>query len=195
MQMPISQNQCPDPFQIMADNNLTGIYNVEIAQYSWIKEGIQEAAEAVFSLEERQNRYLDSRQYPFFGRKGKWHRAGQGPPAIYGFFFGGRFDLFQTPKYRDFARRVVPYTYTYRTDEQGVIGVAWSLLADNDKIWYLPNHGYKMGVYHQGFLDQSQVIKKKERRRRAKVHPEYVALVVQFYIHPEFAALILEGIP
>lgn len=149
----------PDPFKIMADNNLTGIFNVDIHQRGMISKGVQEAAEAVFSLEERQNRFLDSPKYPFFNENGRWKRNGQGPPAFHGFFFGGRLDFFRQSRYRDYARRVVPYTYTYRTDEQGVMSVAWSLLADNVRIWFLPKHGYEMGVYHQGFVDQSQIVR------------------------------------
>jgi hypothetical protein len=46
----------PDPFFIMETNNLTGIFNIEAFQSGDIAEGIQEASEAVFSLEERRNR-------------------------------------------------------------------------------------------------------------------------------------------
>jgi len=157
----------PDPFKIMEKNNLTGIFDVEIHQAGMIANGVQEAAESVFTLEERQNRYLDKPEYQFFNQDGKWHRHGQAPPAIWGFFFGGRLDFFRMPQYKEFVRRIVPFTYTYRTDEQGVVGAAWALLADNDKVWYLPKRGYKMGVYHQGFVDNSQVVKNSHDEKKA----------------------------
>lgn len=153
-----------DPFEIMAENNLTGVFDVELFQFKQIARGVQEAAESVFTLEERQHRYLDSPKYQVFDKDGKWHRDGQDHPSVWGFFFGGRLDFFRSSRYREFARRVVPYTYTYRTDEQGVVAVAWSLLADNDKVWYLPQHDYSMGVYHQGFVDNSQVVKLPHRK-------------------------------
>ena len=156
----------PDPFQIMAHNNLTGIFNVEIHQRGRIKTGIQEAAESVFSFEERLFRYLDTPEYQWFNHKARWQRDGQGPPAFHGYFFGGRLDLFRNDRYKEYARQVVPYTYIYRTDEQGVMSVAWALLADNEKVWHLPQHGYDMGIYHQGFVDQSQVVRLKSSTKR-----------------------------
>lgn len=155
----------PDPFKIMSDNNLTGIFNVEIHQRGRIQTGIQEAAESIFSFEQRRSRYLDTPEYQWFNDKARWHRDGQGPPAFYGYFFGGRLDLFRNDRYKEFARQVVPYTYVYRTDEQGVMSVAWALLAENDKVWHLPYHGYDMGIYHQGFVDQSQIVKLEQRTK------------------------------
>jgi hypothetical protein len=39
------------------------------------------------------------------------------------------------------------------------MSVGWALLAENEKVWHLPQHGYDMGIYHQGFVDQSQIVK------------------------------------
>ena len=151
----------PDPFVIMADNNLTGIFNVDQFQGSPYHTGIQQAAEAVFSLEERRNRYLDTPQNGFFDNEGKWLNQEAMHASIWGYFFGGRLDFFRSSRFVEFARRMVPYTYTYRTDEQAVIAVAWSLLAGS-KVWHLSQRNISMGIFHQGWVDHQQVVRRKD---------------------------------
>jgi hypothetical protein len=147
----------PDPFEVMAINNLTGFFNIEAFQAGDIAAGIQEAAEKVFGLEERRNRFLDSERYSYFDDAGQWGGPNEIKPSIWGCFYGGRLDFFANERYKKFARLMVPSTYTFRTDEQAVIGVAWSLLAD--KVWYLPNRGIQMGVYHHGWRDNAEIVR------------------------------------
>jgi len=150
----------PDPFQLMARNNLSGIFNIEGYQRGSIAKGIQEAAESMFSLQERQNRYVDSPEHSYFNSDGQWERKGQdGYPSIWGCFYGGRLDFFRTDRYIEYARAMSPYTYIYRTDEQPVIGVAWSVLGKGEKIWYLPKRNISMGVFHHGWVDNSEIIR------------------------------------
>lgn len=167
----LTQERMPDPFKLMADHNLTGIFNIEAYQAGSIATGIQTSAEAVVPLrEERRKRYLNSPNYTFFDESGTWGYGGRAGspskssaisrfPSIWGCFYGGRLDFFRTEPYREFARLMTPYTYIYRTDEQPVIGVAWSLLADNDRVWYLPKRGIEMGVYHHGWIDNSEILR------------------------------------
>lgn len=101
----------------MKTNDLVGPFDIEAYQSGDIAKGIQESAEAVFSEKERTNRYLDRRQ--LFDDKGTWNsRAGGGrKPSVWTHFWGGRRDFFVSPRYREFAERMVPYTYLYRVDE------------------------------------------------------------------------------
>lgn len=150
----------PDPFQIMASNNLTGMFNIEAYQSGSIRAGVQEAAEQAFSLQQRRNRFVNSPQYSYFDSNGKWNRKGQaGSPSIWGCFYGGRLDFFRTEHFKSFAEEVAPHTCTFQADEQPVIGVAWSLLADSEKVWYLPKCGIEMGTHHHGWIDNSEVVR------------------------------------
>jgi hypothetical protein len=73
------------------------------------------------------------------------------------FFYGGQLDFFANERYKKFARLMIPSTFTFRTDEQVIMGIAWSVLAD--KVWYLPKRGIYMSVYHHGWNDNSEVIR------------------------------------
>ena len=129
-----------DPVKIMADNNLTGIFNLELHQSGRDAIGIQDVVDSIFTLEERQNRFLDTPKHEFFDNMGRWRHKGQSHrPGIYGYFFGGRLDFFCTDQYKKFAQRVAPYTYTYWTNEQSMISVAWALLATMTKCGICPS--------------------------------------------------------
>jgi hypothetical protein len=145
----------PDPFQIMQSNNLTGIFNILAYQSASMGNGIQKATEAVASLEERRNRYLDRRKYNLMDDKGQWTAD---RTSIWGCFYGGRLDFFRTPRFKKIAETVAYYTYRYRTDEQPVIALAWSLLGDGDKVWYLPMRNITMGIYHHGWIDNKEAV-------------------------------------
>ncbi|KAL3920626.1 MAG: hypothetical protein SGILL_003164 [Bacillariaceae sp.] len=153
-----------DPFTIMAKNNLTGFFNIEAYQSGSIATGIQDSVDAVFALEDRKSKFLNSPKYSFLDSEGLWRRSSKSSkhPSIWGCFYGGRLDFFRSSKYTEFARNMAPYTYTYRTDEQPIIAVAWALLAENDKVWYLPKRGIKMGVFHHGWVDDSEVVRQKD---------------------------------
>lgn len=156
----------PDPFRLMDDNSLTGIFNVDLYQNAPIDTGIQETAEQLFSLKERQNTFLDNPRNRYFDQDGRWWNQQNRHPSIWGNFFGGRLDFFRQKRYLEFARRMVPYTYTFRTDEQAVIAVAWALMGVGPKVWFLSQRNISMGVYHQGWVDQHQVV-----RREAVAEP------------------------
>ena len=147
-----------DPFRLMERNGLYGIFNIEAYQ-GGIKQGIQNASEALVpSVEKRKNRYLDAPKYEIFDDNGEYSEYRLNP-SIWGCFFGGRLDFFQTEEYRRFACIMAPYTYIYRTNEQAVIAAAWSLLGDGEKVWYLPKRGVQMGIYHHGWVDNRIVVK------------------------------------
>lgn len=148
----------PDPFELMAQNNLTGIFNIEAFESGDIAKGIQKSVEEVFSIEERRSKYLDNPETIFFDEQGVWSDGYGVKPSIWACFYGGRLDFFRSRRYNDFARRIVPYTYIYRTAEQPVVGAAWALLADNDKIWYLPKRGIHLGIYHHGWIDNREAM-------------------------------------
>ncbi len=54
---------------------------------------------------------------------------------------------------------MVKHTFMFRTDEQPVIGAAWALMANNDKVWYLPKRGIELGVFHHGWVDNSEILR------------------------------------
>lgn len=146
-----------DPFAILAKNDLIGMFNVDLIQSGPFASGIQHTADALFSLEERRNAYLDTPRNGYFNEKGRYVNQQGQPPSFRGYFFGGRLDFFRSPKFREFAKQMVPYTYQYRTDEQVVIGVAWALLA-GPRVWFLSQRNISMGLYHQGWVDHQQVV-------------------------------------
>lgn len=149
-----------DPFAIMQDNNLIGMFDIEARQFETIGRGIQESAESMFSLQERTNRFLGDRQW--FAGEGVWKSKGGYLPSVWGHFLGFRRDFFDSTQYREFARRMAPYTYLYRVDEQGIIGAAWALLAERDRVWYLPEKGIQLGVYHHGWVDNREMLSDSE---------------------------------
>ena len=105
-------------------------------------------------------------------------------PSIWGCFYGGRLDFFRTEQYKRFARLVVASTYIYRTDEQGVIGVAWSLLA-GEKVWYLPKRGIHLGVYHHGWIDNSEIIVKRKNNTLVNITNNTLDSWSSFHEHPQ----------
>jgi GR25 family glycosyltransferase involved in LPS biosynthesis len=152
-----------DPFKLLQDHDLVGFFDIEAYQLGDISKGVQETAERVFTLEERRNRYLDTPNTQFFDNQGVWNSLGNETskkPSVWTHFYGGRLDFFRTPRYKDFARRMIPYLYKYRVDKQAVIGAAWALLADNDRVWYLPKRGIHLGIYHRGWVDNRETIRK-----------------------------------
>lgn len=148
----------PDPFLLMQSNNLTGFYNSPMIQTGSMRNGIQEVAQSLFSIEERRNRYLDTPQNQYFDGKGMWIDRQGMQPSIWGSLYGARLDFFRTPRFREFARLMVPYTYTYRTDEQAVIAVAWSLMAGSN-VWCTSQRDIQLGWYHQMWVDNNQVVR------------------------------------
>jgi len=155
----LTQSPSHDPFDLMDTNNLNGFFNILAFQSGVMINGIQEAAEAVVpSLDERKDRYLDHPNYTFMDDKGPWTSHYW---SIWGCFYGGRLDFFRTSQFKKFARTVAPFTYRFRTDEQPVIAVAWSLLGDGNKVWYLPMHdGIEMGVFHHGWVDNKEIVRR-----------------------------------
>jgi hypothetical protein len=123
-----------DPFRLMQQNGLYGIFNIEAYQ-SHIHTGIQNASKSVVPLlEKRRHRYFDSPKYEIVdeNRLNSEYRL---YPSIWGCFYGGRLDFFRTNEFREFARCMAPYTHMYRTDEQAVIAAAWSLFGNGEKVW------------------------------------------------------------
>ena len=149
--------QIQDPFTIMEQNNLVGIYNIESME-AGLTGGVQAAAENSFSLDERKNAFLNSPQFPMFDEKGLWGGSDPRKPGIWMCFFGGRLDFLRSKRFKDFARQLAFHTYMSRTSRQSVIAIGWSVLAGGDKVWYLPKHGIEMGVYHHGWVDDSEMI-------------------------------------
>jgi len=141
-----------DPFQLLHDNNLTAFYPTDFATFG-ISQGVAETSREVFGDPKQGNGYLNTPEtFPFFDNKGSYNRR-----ALYGFFFGGRLDFFRSHDYEEYCRRMVPYTYRYRVDEQPIITMAWSMLAA-DHVWHLPTRGYNLGVYHHSFVDDELLI-------------------------------------
>lgn len=148
----------PDPFLIMQQNGLVGIYSIESMEGGLI-DGIQQATEASFTLEERKNRFLDSPNFPLTDENGIWGGSTRFPSGVWAHFFGGQLDILRSKRYREFAEQIAFHTYMYRTSEQTVIPLGWSFLAGGDKVWYLPKRGIKMGVYHHGWVDDAEIIR------------------------------------
>jgi hypothetical protein len=146
-----------DPFKIMHQNDLVGIYNIESME-AGLTGGIQEAAENSFSLEERKNAFLHSSQFPIFDENGQWGGKDPRKPGVWMCFFGGRLDFLRSKRFKEFAQQLPFHTYTTRTSRQAVIPVGWSVLVGGDKVWYLPKRGIDMGVYHHGWVDDSEII-------------------------------------
>lgn len=146
-----------DPFAIMQQNDLVGIYNIESME-GGLTGGVQEAAETSFSLEERRNSFLDSPQFPMFDEEGSWGGNDHRKPGVWMCFFGGRLDFLRSDRFKDFARQIPFHTYTTRTSRQAVIPVGWSVLAGGNKVWYLPKRGIEMGIYHHGWVDDSEIV-------------------------------------
>jgi len=146
-----------DPFQLMKANDLVGFYNIEAYQIGDTAAGIQEAVNSVFTKEERTNRSLSSTNRLWFDADGNWGGNAAKKPSVWGCFLGGRIDFFRQERYRKFAEAVAFNTYLSRTDEQGVIGAGWALLAEHEKVWYLPQRGIHLGILHSGWLDNSEM--------------------------------------
>jgi len=148
-----------DPFAIMENNNLIGMFVIEAFEAGDIARGVQESVEKVFDISQRANKSLGSRQW--FDENGVWNSAGlhKYKPSVWTHFWGGRRDFFESNLYREFSRHMGYYTYLNRADEQAVIGAAWALLGSADRIWYLPEKGIQLGVYHHGWVDNQELLK------------------------------------
>lgn len=147
-----------DPFEIMRDNNLVGLYNLE-SHEGGLTSGVQEAAEASFTLEERKHAYLNSPEFPMFDELGTWGGPQRLKPGVWMCMFGGRLDFLRSKRFKEFAVQLPYHTYMERTSRQAVIPIGWSVLAGGDKVWYLPKRGIEMGIYHHGWVDDHEVIR------------------------------------
>lgn len=148
----------PDPFQIMEQNNLVGIYNIESME-GGLTSGVQEAVEASFTVDERRSAFLNSPDFPMFDDNGIWGGKDHRKPGVWMCFFGGRLDFLRSTRFKDFARQLPFHTYMSRTSRQSVVPVGWSILAGGRKVWYLPKRGIDMGIYHHGWVDDSEIIR------------------------------------
>lgn len=160
----------PDPFEILDRNNLVGIYNIESMEAGPLTAGIQEAAEASFTLDERRNAYLDSPSFPIFDDKGVWGGDDHRKPGVWMCMFGGRLDFLRSPRFKQFAKQIPFYSYTRRTSRQSVIPIGWSALAGGDRVWYLPKRGITMGVYHHGWVDDAEIFFRDNDRTKYEKH-------------------------
>ena len=144
-----------DPFELMKENDLVGLYTLDTYQRGGIGRGIQEAIDASFPDGEYKSRgayFDDPKTTSLLDPFQKWNRR-----AFYGYFFGCQLNFLRRDDFQDYARRVIPYTYQYRTDEQAVIGAAWAFL-EPGRVWYLPSHAdYKIGLYHHAIVDDEFV--------------------------------------
>lgn len=156
-----------DPFQVMHDNRLTGIFNILAYQSGPNAEGVSETVKRNFQLSDRRNRFLDSPSYSFFDDDGEWggenfhtpkQRSAGVNPSIWGNFYGGRLDFFRSSKFLDFTSEMVYHTYLSRTDEQPIIAAAWALLTNMTDVWYLPAHNINLNIWHHNWRDNTEIL-------------------------------------
>ena len=141
-----------DPFRILQQNNLTGFFVTDNTNYAF-DQGIEETSIRVYGNSTQGRGYLNSpNTFPLYDSVGVTNHR-----SFYGYLFGGRLDFLRSPDFREFGRLMVPFTYRYRVDEQIVIAKAWSMTVP-DRVWHLPNRGYKLGVFHYSVMDDQRMV-------------------------------------